>query len=150
MNLTTKGKYAVTAVLDLAIQERDSASYSKISEVADRQSIPPAYLEQIFSFLRKAGILTAVRGPKGGFKLSRPSAEIMIGEIIVAVEKNMDATQCSGEGICNAGSKCIAHNFWMDFNKNVNHFLMNKSLEDVLSKRRGNSINEHQVLRVTG
>jgi Rrf2 family iron-sulfur cluster assembly transcriptional regulator len=150
VNLTTKGKYAVTAVLDLAIQERDSASYSKISEVADRQSIPPAYLEQIFSFLRKAGILTAVRGPKGGFKLSRPSAEIMIGEIIIAVEKNMDATQCAGEGICNAGSKCIAHNFWMDFNENVNEFLMNKSLEDVLSKRRGNSINEHQVLTVTG
>ena len=149
MNLTTKGKYAVTAVLDLAIQERDSARYSKISEVADRQSIPPAYLEQIFSFLRKAGILIAVRGPKGGFKLSRPSAEIMIGEIIVAVEKNMDATQCSGEGICNAGSKCIAHNFWMDFNKNVNHFLMNKCLEDVLS-RRGNSINDQQVLIATG
>ena len=149
MNLTTKGKYAVTAVLDLAIQERDSARYSKISEVADRQSIPPAYLEQIFSSLRKAGILIAVRGPKGGFKLSRPSAEIMIGEIIVAVEKNMDATQCSGEGICNAGSKCIAHNFWMDFNKNVNHFLMNKSLEDVLS-RRGNSINDQQVLIATG
>ena len=149
MNLTTKGKYAVTAVLDLAIQERDSASYSKISEVADRQSIPPAYLEQIFSFLRKAGILTAVRGPKGGFKLSRPSAEIMIGEIIVAVEKNMDATQCAGEGICNAGSKCIAHNFWMDFNENVNHFLMNKSLEDVLSGR-GNSINDQQVLIATG
>ena len=62
----------------------------------------------------------------------------------------MDATQCAGEGICNAGSKCIAHNFWMDFNENVNEFLMNKSLEDVLSKRRGNSINEHQVLRVTG
>ena len=149
MNLTTKGKYAVTAVLDLAIQERDSARYSKISEVADRQSIPPAYLEQIFSFLRKAGILIAVRGPKGGFKLSRPSAEIMIGEIIVAVEKNMDATQCSGEGICNAGSKCIAHNFWMDFNENVNHFLMNKSLEDVLSGR-GNSINDQQVLIATG
>ena len=149
MNLTTKGKYAVTAVLDLAVQERDSARYSKISEVADRQSIPPAYLEQIFSFLRKAGILIAVRGPKGGFKLSRPSAEIMIGEIIVAVEKNMDATQCSGEGICNAGSKCIAHNFWMDFNENVNHFLMNKSLEDVLS-RRGNSINDQQVLIATG
>ena len=149
MNLTTKGKYAVTAVLDLAVQERDSARYSKISEVADRQSIPPAYLEQIFSFLRKAGILIAVRGPKGGFKLSRPSSEIMIGEIIVAVEKNMDATQCSGEGICNAGSKCIAHNFWMDFNENVNHFLMNKSLEDVLS-RRGNSINDQQVLIATG
>ena len=149
MNLTTKGKYAVTAVLDLAIQERDSARYSKMSEVAERQSIPPAYLEQIFSFLRKAGILIAVRGPKGGFKLSRPSAEIMIGEIIVAVEKNMDATQCSGEGICNAGSKCIAHNFWMDFNENVNHFLMNKSLEDVLS-RRGNSINDQQVLIATG
>jgi Rrf2 family protein len=111
VNLTTKGKYAVTAVLDLAIQEQADVSYSKISEVAQRQSIPASYLEQIFSSLRKAEILSATRGPKGGFKLSRPKDKIMIGEIINAVERNMDATQCSGEGICNGGSKCIAHNF---------------------------------------
>ncbi len=148
MKLTNKGRYAVMAMADLASNAKNGPI--SLSEISIRQNISLAYLEQIFSFLRKAGILAAVRGPKGGFKLSRPSAEIMIGEIIVAVEKNMDATQCAGEGICNAGSKCIAHNFWMDFNENVNEFLMNKSLEDVLSKRRGNSINEHQVLRVTG
>ena len=150
MNLTTKGKYAVTAVLDLAIQEQADASYSKISEVAQRQSIPAPYLEQIFSSLRKAEILSATRGPKGGFKLSRPKDKIMIGEIINAVERNMDATQCSGEGICNCGSKCIAHNFWMDFNDNVNEFLMTKSLDDVISQRRGSVQLKNEVLIATG
>ena len=150
MNLTTKGKYAVTAVLDLAIQEQADVSYSKISEVAQRQSIPASYLEQIFSSLRKAEILSATRGPKGGFKLSRPKDKIMIGEIIYAVERNMDATQCSGEGICNGGSKCIAHNFWMDFNDNVNEFLMTKSLDDVISQRRGSVQLKNEVLIATG
>ena len=87
MNLTTKGKYAVTAALDLAIYEKESV-FLKIADVAERQSIPSSYLEQIFNNLRKANILSASRGPKGGFKLSRPSDEIMIGEIITAVEKN--------------------------------------------------------------
>ena len=150
MNLTTKGKYAVTAVLDLAIQEQADVSYSKISEVAQRQSIPASYLEQMFSSLRKAEILSATRGPKGGFKLSRPKDKIMIGEIINAVERNMDATQCSGEGICNGGSKCIAHNFWMDFNDNVNEFLMTKSLDDVISQRRGSVQLKNEVLIATG
>ena len=115
MNLTTKGKYAVTAALDLAINEKQTA-FLKIADVAERQSIPPSYLEQIFNNLRKANILSASRGPKGGFRLSRPSDEIMIGEIITAVEKRMDATQCSGEGTCNSGSKCVAHNFWIELN----------------------------------
>jgi|TARA_X000001036_G_scaffold121429_1_gene114974 Rrf2 family iron-sulfur cluster assembly transcriptional regulator len=150
VNLTTKGKYAVTAVLDLAVQEQADIRYSKIAEVAERQSIPAPYLEQIFSFLRKAEILSAARGPKGGFKLSRPRDQIMIGEIINAVEKNMDATQCSGEGICNGGSKCIAHNFWMDFNDNVNEFLMTRSLDDVISNRRGSVQLKDKVLIATG
>jgi len=150
VNLTTKGKYAVTAVLDLAVQEQADIRYSKIAEVAERQSIPAPYLEQIFSFLRKAEILSASRGPKGGFKLSRPRDQIMIGEIINAVERNMDATQCSGEGICNGGSKCIAHNFWMDFNDNVNEFLMTKSLDDVITNRRGSVQLKDKVLIATG
>lgn len=150
MNLTTKGKYAVTAMLDLAIQENDETSLSKISEVAYRQSIPAPYLEQIFNYLRKAEILTAERGPKGGFKLARSSKEIMIGEIINAVERNMDATQCSGEGICNDGSKCLAHNFWMEFNDSVNDFLMTKSLDDVISNRRGSVKLKDELLIATG
>ena len=138
VNLTNKGKYAVTAVLDLALNE-NNISYAKISDVARRQSIPAPYLEQIFSNLRKADILNASRGPKGGFKLSRSSKDIMIGEIVTAVEKRMDATQCSGEGNCNAGSKCLAHNLWTELNENVNGFLMNKSLYDVLNAR-GNKL----------
>ena len=150
MNLTTKGKYAVTAMLDLAIQENDEASLSKISEVAYRQSIPAPYLEPIFHYLRKAEILTAERGPKGGFKLARSSKEIMIGEIINAVERNMDATQCSGEGICNDGSKCLAHNFWMEFNGSGNDFLMTKSLDDVIANRRGSVKLKDELLIATG
>ena len=150
MNLTTKGKYAVTAALDLAMQQRNIESFTKISDVAQRQSIPASYLEQIFSNLRKAGILRAVRGPNGGFKLARPSNEIMIGEIINAVERNMDATQCSGEGVCNSGTKCVAHNFWIDFNDNVNQFLMTRSLDDVISNRRGSIDQMDKALIATG
>ena len=150
MNLTTKGKYAVTAALDLAMQQRNIESFTKISDVAQRQSIPASYLEQIFSHLRKAGILRAVRGPNGGFKLARPSNEIMIGEIINAVERNMDATQCSGEGVCNSGTKCVAHNFWIDFNDNVNQFLMTRSLDDVISNRRGSIDQMDKALIATG
>ena len=137
-------------MLDLAIQENDETSLSKISEVAYRQSIPAPYLEQIFNYLRKAEILTAERGPKGGFKLARSSKEIMIGEIINAVERNMDATQCSGEGICNDGSKCLAHNFWMEFNDSVNDFLMTKSLDDVIANRRGGVKLKDELLIATG
>ena len=137
-------------MLDLAIQENEEASLSKISEVSYRQSIPAPYLEQIFNYLRKAEILTAERGPKGGFKLARSSKEIMIGEIINAVERNMDATQCSGEGICNDGSKCLAHNFWMEFNDSVNDFLMTKSLDDVIANRRGSVKLKDELLIATG
>jgi len=136
MHLTTKGKYAVTAALDLALHE--SNDFISISDLALRQSIPGPYLEQLFRNLRKAGILISHRGPGGGYKLSRPSNEIKIGQIISAVEDRMDATQCSGEGNCSAGSKCLAHNLWTDLNHQVQSFLMDKSLEDVLSDSRNN------------
>ena len=131
MHLTTKGKYAVTAALDLALHE--SNDFISIADLALRQSIPGPYLEQLFRNLRKAGILISHRGPGGGYKLSRPSNEIKIGHIISAVEDRMDATQCSGEGNCSAGSTCLAHNLWTDLNHQVQSFLMDKSLEDVLS-----------------
>ena len=132
MNLTTRGKYAVTASLDLAMNYEKN-SYVAISEIAERQSIPAAYLEQLFRYLRKAGILSSLRGPGGGYRLTRPNSEIKIGEIIAAVEKKMDATQCGGQGNCSAGSKCLAHNLWTELNNEVDLFLMNKSLDDVIN-----------------
>ena len=149
MNLTTYGKYAVTAALDLAINEKQAA-FLKIADVAERQSIPSSYLEQIFNHFRKANILSASRGPKGGFRLSRPSDEIMIGEIIKSVEKRMDATQCSGDGTCNSGSKCVAHNFWIELNENIDSFLMQKSLKDVLDSRREKPEEKDEFLIATG
>ena len=133
MNLTTRGKYAVTASLDLALNY-EKTSYVAISEIAERQSIPAAYLEQLFRYLRKAGILTSLRGPGGGYRLTRPNSDIKIGEIIAAVERKMDATQCGGEGNCSAGSKCLAHNLWTELNNEVDLFLMNKSLDDVINR----------------
>ena len=133
MNLTTRGKYAVTASLDLAMNYEKN-SYVAISEIAERQSIPAAYLEQLFRYLRKAGILTSLRGPGGGYRLTRPNSDIKIGEIIAAVERKMDATQCGGEGHCSAGSKCLAHNLWTELNNEVDLFLMNKSLDDVINR----------------
>ncbi|MDC0577423.1 Rrf2 family transcriptional regulator [Gammaproteobacteria bacterium] len=133
MNLTTRGKYAVTASLDLAMNYEKN-SYVAISEIAERQSIPAAYLEQLFRYLRKAGILTSLRGPGGGYRLTRPNSDIKIGEIIAAVERKMDATQCGGEGNCSAGSKCLAHNLWTELNNEVDLFLMNKSLDDVINR----------------
>ncbi len=132
MNLTTRGKYAVTASLDLAMNYEKN-SFVAISEIAERQSIPAAYLEQLFRYLRKAGILTSLRGPGGGYRLTRPNSDIKIGEIIAAVERKMDATQCGGEGNCSAGSKCLAHNLWTELNNEVDLFLMNKSLDDVIN-----------------
>lgn len=141
MHLTTKGKYAVTAALDLALHE--SNDFIAISDLASRQSIPGPYLEQLFRNLRKAGILISHRGPGGGYKLSRPSSEIKVGQIISAVEDRMDATQCSGEGNCSAGTKCLAHNLWTDLNHQVQSFLMDKSLEDVLNRSADKNLSQN-------
>ena len=141
MHLTTKGKYAVTAVLDLASQE--SKDFIAISDLASRQSIPGPYLEQLFRNLRKAGILISHRGPGGGYKLSRPSSDIKIGHIISAVEDKMDATQCSGEGNCSAGTKCLAHNLWTDLNHQVQSFLMERSLKDVLNNSKDKDLTKN-------
>ena len=131
MHLTTKGKYAVVALLDLALNE-SRFCFVSLSEVAKRQSIPAPYLEQLFRNLRKAKILEAVRGPKGGFRLSRSSKDINIEEIVSAVEKRMDATQCRGEVNCSSGKVCLAHDLWTDLNNQVKNFLSSKSLNDIL------------------
>ena len=149
MNLTTRGKYAVAASLDLAMNSNKS-SFVAVSEIAERQSIPAAYLEQLFRYLRKADILESLRGPGGGYKLTRPTSEIKIGQIIAAVEKRMDATQCGGEENCSSGSTCLAHNLWMELNAEVDDFLMGKSLEDVVRKKanRNEEITDEKLIAI--
>ena len=133
MSLTTKGRYAVTALLDLTINE-SRFCYVSLSEVAMRQDIPEPYLKQLFRVLRKAEILEATTGPKGGFRLARSSSDISIKEIVQVVETNMDTTQCRGNTNCNSGKECLAHELWSQLNGEINEFLSSKSLLDVVEE----------------
>ena len=114
VNLTSKGKYAVTAVLDLAVHEKNNSTYSKISEVAERQSIPPAYLEQIFRKLRLAGIVKSIRGRNGGYVYASDPSKISIKQVMDAVEEDLDATNCAGASSCFEGSNVLLTSFGMN------------------------------------
>jgi Rrf2 family iron-sulfur cluster assembly transcriptional regulator len=135
MRLTTKGKYAVTALLDLSLHQT-AKDFISLSRIAERQAMPIFYLEQLFRNLRKSGIVQASRGPKGGYRLSRPSTEINISEVVASVEDTLDATQCGGTADCHSGARCLAHDLWSQLNNQVDNFLINKSLEDVIADKR--------------
>ena len=137
MRLTTKGKYAVTALLDLSLNQQ-STNYISISEIATRRAMPLAYLEQLFRNLRKAGIVKSLRGPNGGYRLSRLSSEISVSEAVLAVEGRLDATQCGGSSDCFSGSKCLAHDLWSELNNQVDSFLLSKSFSGSLASTVSN------------
>ena len=149
MRLTTKGKYAVTAFLDLSLHQ-SGKEFTSLSKIADRQDMPISYLEQLFRNLRKAGIVEAARGPTGGYRLSRHSSEINVSEVVASVEGAMDATQCGGTADCHAGTRCLAHDLWSELNSQVDHFLINKSLEDVIANKRSSQDRKLKDLIVTG
>jgi len=139
MRLTTKGKYAVTAILDMAAHQSTN-SFISIADISMRQNIPSPYLEQIFRILRMAGILEATRGPNGGFRLTKSPDQVYIGQIISKVENKMDATSCKGAGDCNLGSACLTHGLWSDLNKKVEDFLYSKTINDVLLSQHTKSV----------
>jgi|TARA_B110000014_G_C20125540_1_gene599182 Rrf2 family transcriptional regulator, iron-sulfur cluster assembly transcription factor len=143
MYLTTKGKYAVTAILDMAAHQPKN-SFTSISEISVRQNIPLPYLEQIFRILRISGILEAARGPKGGFRLAKNPNKISIGQIVSNLENKMDATSCKGSGNCNQGMSCLTHGLWSDLNKNVENFLYSKTITDVLLSQHTKSVIDRQ------
>ena len=133
MRLTTKGRYAVTAMLDLALHARlDPVSLADISE---RQSISVSYLEQLFSKLRKSGLVFSVRGPGGGYQLARAGRSIYIAEIIDAVDESVDATRCGGQGDCQKGMTCLTHELWSDLSAQLHNFLGAISLQELVDKR---------------
>ena len=149
MRLTTKGKYAVTALLDLSLHQSDK-EFTSLSKIAARQDMPISYLEQLFRNLRKAGIVEAARGPTGGYRLSRHSSEINVSEVVASVEGAMDATQCGGASDCHAGTRCLAHDLWSELNSQVDNFLISKSLEDVIANERSSQDRKLKDLIVTG
>ncbi len=142
MLLTTKGRYAVMAMVDIAL--RGNSSPVILAGIAERQGIDQGYLEQIFIKLKKSGLVAAVRGPGGGYKLAKLSTSIKISEIMKAVNENMKMTRCSNDkkaGCLNEGARCATHHLWDQMGKHIDSFLSSVSLEDVC-KRNVTSFNE--------
>jgi Rrf2 family iron-sulfur cluster assembly transcriptional regulator len=133
MRLTTKGRYTVTAMLDLALH-RDKGPIS-LADISQRQGISLSYLEQLFSKLRKSSLVNSIRGPGGGYVLNRGADEIFIAQIIDAVNESVDATKCSGAGNCQDGETCLTHYLWEELSQQIHHFLESISLADLVAKR---------------
>jgi Rrf2 family transcriptional regulator, iron-sulfur cluster assembly transcription factor len=145
MQLSTRGRYAVMAMVDLAtrqIADRETAPIC-LAEIADRQQLSLSYLEQLFGKLRRAGLLCSARGPGGGYRLARPATEIAIGEIVMAVDEPIKATRCeTGSGGCMmaAGAsvcseKCQTHDLWFELGRQIALFLGGLTLADVVLGR---------------
>jgi len=130
MRLTTKGRFAVTAMADLA--ERHGHGPVTLSSISERQKISLSYLEQLFGKLRKHNIVVAVRGPGGGYYLARPAAMISVADIIVAVDEQMDATLCGGKGDCNDNKQCTTHDLWMGLNKILHKYMEGVNLQQLV------------------
>lgn len=134
MKLTSKGRYAVTAMIDIALnQEKGAITLSLISE---RQGISLSYLEQLFSKLKKSGLVSSARGPGGGYRLSRVAADISISEIIRAVDESVDARKCGGKANCQGGEECLSHELWSELSDTIDSFLKSITLQDVVNKKR--------------
>jgi Rrf2 family transcriptional regulator, iron-sulfur cluster assembly transcription factor len=132
MRLTTKGRYAVTAMLDLALHAAEGPV--SLADISRRQSISLSYLEQLFAKLRRSQLVTSVRGPGGGYRLSRVGEEIFVAEIIDAVNESIDATDCAGKADCKDGDTCLTHYLWCDLSEQIHRFLSGISLANLVSR----------------
>ena len=142
MKLTSKGRYAVTAMLDVAIHA--ASGPVPLADISERQGISLSYLEQLFSRLRKQELVTSVRGPGGGYRVGRCSANIAIADVISAVNESVDATRCSGVGNCQGGEQCLTHNLWEDLSSRIEDFLQSISLAELVEQREVKSVSLRQ------
>jgi len=134
MRLTTKGRFAVTAMVDLALrQNRGPVTLAAISE---RQHISLSYLEQLFGKLRRASLVSSVRGPGGGYNLARDMAKVSVADIILAVDEPIDATQCGGKENCHDEQKCLTHDLWAALNDRIFSYLESVSLRDLVDNQK--------------
>lgn len=132
MRLSTKGRYAVTAMMDLAIHDYEGPV--TLADISNCQGISLSYLEQLFAKLRKSGLVEGVRGPGGGYRLGKPAGQISIADIIAAVDENIDATRCKGSEDCHGGEKCLTHQLWTDLSKSLYEFLDNLTLASFINR----------------
>jgi Rrf2 family iron-sulfur cluster assembly transcriptional regulator len=139
MRLTTKGRFAVTAMIDLALrQEKGPVTLTAISQ---RQEISLSYLEQLFGKLRRHDLVESVRGPAGGYHLARSADQVTVADIIIAVDEPLDATQCGGKGHCQGsdhahGIHCMTHNLWTTLNEKMLDYLDSVTLQDLVDQQR--------------
>jgi len=134
MRLTTKGRFAVTAMIDIALHSTHGPV--TLAGVADRQHISLSYLEQLFGKLRRRGLVDSVRGPGGGYSLARDAAKVSVADIILAVDEPIDATSCGGEENCHEDRRCMTHDLWAGLNKHIHQYLAQISLEQLIHARR--------------
>lgn len=142
MRLTTKGRYAVTALLDLALHQEEGPI--NLADISGRQDISLSYLEQLFSKLRKNGLVSSVRGPGGGYRLAREAEDIYIAEVVDAVDENVDATNCNGEGDCQGGMTCLTHFLWVDLSEQIHSFLSSINLASLVEREEVQMIAQRQ------
>jgi Rrf2 family iron-sulfur cluster assembly transcriptional regulator len=142
MKLTSKGRYAVTAMLDVSMHsQRGPVSLADISE---RQEISLSYLEQLFSRLRRENLVESVRGPGGGYLLGHSANEISIGAVIRAVDESVDATRCRGQSDCQGGDRCLTHNLWEGLSERISVFLDGITLGELMAQKDVKQVAERQ------
>jgi len=142
MKLSSKGRYAVTAMLDVTIHAVSGPV--SLADISERQSISLSYLEQLFSRLRKASLVTSVRGPGGGYRLGKCATDISVADVISAVNDSVDATKCSGKGNCQDGEQCLTHTLWEGLSQRIEGFLQNISLSELVNKRDVKEVSKRQ------
>ncbi len=146
MRLTTKGRYAVTAMLDLALHA--GSGPVSLADISGRQDISLSYLEQLFAKLRRQNLVSSVRGPGGGYRLSREHAEIYVAQIIDAVNESVDATGCGGTADCQQGEVCLTHHLWCGLSEQIHNFLSQISLANLVAREEVQYISARQEQRL--
>jgi len=134
MRLTTKGRFAVTAMIDVALNGTHGPV--TLAAVSERQRISLSYLEQLFGKLRRHGLVESVRGPGGGYNLARPGDEVSVADVILAVDEPIDATQCGGRENCHDDRRCMTHDLWTALNGHIFSFLRSVTLAQLVAEQR--------------
>ncbi|MDZ7593169.1 MAG: Fe-S cluster assembly transcriptional regulator IscR [Thiobacillus sp.] len=150
MRLTTKGRFAVTAMLDLAL--RGGKNPVTLAGISERQDISLSYLEQLFSRLRRHELVESVRGPGGGYYLARPLGDVSVADIIRAVDEPIDSTQCGGKENCQDEHRCMTHDLWMGLNAHIYDYLDNVTLATLVAKQdecKEKVLQDRRALKVT-
>ena len=148
MRLTTKGRYAVTAMLDLAIHYENGPI--SLADISERQGISLSYLEQLFTKLRRTGLVKSTRGPGGGYALSRPAHEVAVADVITAVDEKVDTTRCGGLSNCQDDERCLTHELWVDLSDQIYTFLSSISLGQLMERKAVREVADRQDLKSNG